>query len=489
MTLNSILTNTTAPSIKQGELLKPLLLIVILISLLRAALLSLSSVDLFVDEIQYWWWSTELDWGFYSKPPMVAVLIKLVTSIFGHSVFAIKLGATLIYPITTYLIYLLGRRVVSESVGFWAGVLFITLPGVALSSTITSTDVLLFLFWSSAMLLFIRSVETDAWKDWLLCALVCGLGLLSKYNMAIFALSALGYLLGFGHKQTLLNPKLWIMAALALLLLSPNIYWNYLHDFPTFSHTAEYVDKEGLYPGKMLSFLLEQAGIIGPVGFVVMWWWVIKGESPRNLLLTFSMPMLAIISLVALQGKYNANWAAPAYVALIIGIAHFLQSRHKWLTAMLVTNIALSLLVQLADPVIQYTGAQLPAKSDPFRRVRGWKAWGEELKVYLAQYPDYGLLTDGRSEITEAAYYGYGMPDEKMRAWTPSTQIKDHFQLTRPLTTKDTSPMLFLTRKSADKIEAHFERVVQLGTINRIEHPERTRTYQLYLVEGFKGYD
>ncbi len=88
--------------------------------------------------------------------------------------------------------------------------------------------------------------------------------------MAIFAISALIYMLGFGHKKQLANPRLWAMAVLSLLILSPNIYWNYQHDFPTFSHTASYVDRQGLYPGEMFSFLLDQAAIIGPIGYILM---------------------------------------------------------------------------------------------------------------------------------------------------------------------------------------------------------------------------
>ena len=483
------MTNTqiTHSDIK-GATLKPLLIILILISVFRAYMVSVSSLDLYVDEIQYWWWSLELDWGFYSKPPMIAVLIYIVTSIFGHSVFAIKLGAILIYPINAIVIYLLGRRLVSEKVGFWAAVLFITLPGVALSSTITSTDVLLFLFWSSAMLFFIRSIESNAWFDWIFCGIICGLGLLTKYNMAIFALSAIGYMLFFGHAKQFKNPRLWIMASISLLLLAPNIYWNYVNDFPTFSHTASYVDKKGLYPGKMFSFIFEQAGIIGPVGFIVMFWWLIKGQKPRNLLINFSMPMLVIISFVALQGKYNANWAAPAYIGVIIGIAHFLQTRRKWLIAMLVTNLALGLLVQLGDPVIKKMGIELNAKQDPFKRVRGWKEWGADLKTYTDQSPDALVIVDGRAAITEAAYYTFGMPNERLVAWSPSPVIKSHFQLTRPFISTD-KPALFLTNMSQAQAAKYFTEVEYMATITRHLSKDKSKETYLYKVDHFNGYN
>ncbi|MCW8994827.1 MAG: glycosyltransferase family 39 protein [Psychromonas sp.] len=449
--------------------------------------MSLSSIDLYVDEIQYWWWSLELDWGFYSKPPMIAVFIYLVTSIFGHSVFAIKLGAILIYPLTTYVIYLLGQRLVSEKVGFWAAVLFITLPGVALSSTITSTDVLLFLFWSSAMLFFIRSIESNAWFDWIMCAIVCGLGLLTKYNMALFAVSALGYLLFWGHSKQLKNPRLWIMAVLSLSILAPNLYWNYLNDFPTFSHTAGYVDKKGLYPGKMISFIFEQAAIIGPVGFIVMFWWLVKGQKPKNLLINFSMPMLVIISFVALQGKYNANWAAPAYVGVIIGIAHFLQNRKKWLIAMLLTNLALGLIVQLGDPIIQTMGIELKAKQDPYKRVRGWKQWGADLKTYTDQYPNTLLIVEGRTAITEAAYYTFGMPNERLVAWNPGPVVTSHFQLTRPFVGTE-KPALFLTQMRLSDAAKYFTSVEPLATITRVLAKDKSQEYYLYKVNGFNGY-
>ena len=483
-----MINNQISNSDVKGATLKPLLIILILISVFRAYMISVSSLDLYVDEIQYWWWSLELDWGFYSKPPMIAVLIYIVTSIFGHSVFTIKLGAILIYPINAFVIYLLGRRLVSEKVGFWSAVLFITLPGVALSSTITSTDVLLFLFWGSAMLFFIRSIESNAWFDWIVCGIICGLGLLTKYNMAIFALSAIGYMLFFGHAKHFKNPRLWIMAIISLALLAPNFYWNYLNDFPTFSHTASYVEKKGLYPGKMLSFIFEQAAIIGPVGFIVMFWWLIKGQKPRNVLINFSMPMLVIISFVALQGKYNANWAAPAYVAVIIGIAHFLQTRRKWLIAMLVTNLALGLLVQLGDPVIQKMGIELNAKQDPFKRVRGWKKWGGDLKKYTDQYPDALVIVSGRAEITEAAFYTFGVPNERLVAWNPGPVITSHFQLTRPFIGAD-KPSLFLTNMSKSQVAKYFTYVDYIGTITRHIALDKNKDAYLYKVNQFSGYN
>ena len=39
---------------------------------LRLAAVLLSPLELYADEAQYWRWGQSLDWGYYSKPPLIA---------------------------------------------------------------------------------------------------------------------------------------------------------------------------------------------------------------------------------------------------------------------------------------------------------------------------------------------------------------------------------------------------------------------------------
>lgn len=55
--------------------------------------------SLFVDEAQYWQWSTQPAFGYYSKPPLVAWLIAASTRLFGESELAIRLPALLAWPL------------------------------------------------------------------------------------------------------------------------------------------------------------------------------------------------------------------------------------------------------------------------------------------------------------------------------------------------------------------------------------------------------
>ena len=53
-------------------------------------------LDLVHDEAYYWDWSRQLDWGYYSKPPMVAWLIALSTWLAGPSTWAVRLPAVVL---------------------------------------------------------------------------------------------------------------------------------------------------------------------------------------------------------------------------------------------------------------------------------------------------------------------------------------------------------------------------------------------------------
>ena len=44
------------------------------LTLWRLVALGFDRTDLWVDEAQYWLWGQNLDWGYFSKPPMIAFL-------------------------------------------------------------------------------------------------------------------------------------------------------------------------------------------------------------------------------------------------------------------------------------------------------------------------------------------------------------------------------------------------------------------------------
>ncbi|HAH37758.1 MAG TPA: hypothetical protein DCL81_14990, partial [Algoriphagus sp.] len=50
-------------------------------------------INLFTEEAQYWLWSKNLAWHYYSKPPLIAAFNYISTSILGDTEIAVRINA------------------------------------------------------------------------------------------------------------------------------------------------------------------------------------------------------------------------------------------------------------------------------------------------------------------------------------------------------------------------------------------------------------
>lgn len=71
----------------------------------RLVALAYAGTDLFFDEAQYWSWSRALDFGYFSKPPLIAWLIAGSGALCGQSEFCIRLASPILYTLAASLIF------------------------------------------------------------------------------------------------------------------------------------------------------------------------------------------------------------------------------------------------------------------------------------------------------------------------------------------------------------------------------------------------
>ncbi|MFY9478747.1 MAG: glycosyltransferase family 39 protein [Aquabacterium sp.] len=245
----------------------------------RTAVVHYSGISLFFDEAQYWDWSRELQWGYFSKPPVIAGLIAAGTAVFGNGVLGVKIMPMLTYVATAVAMVGLARALWPTSsgvrTGIVAGALFLTSPMTGLLGMFASTDGPLLLCWTLAAWALWRAQVTNRLGLWLLCGVVCGVGMLSKYTMAAFAITALWALWGVhGPKRGLLRLGPWVAIAAALAVLAPNVLWNAEWGFPTLQHTADITTKSSRSGGPVaaLVFLVGQIAMLGPVAVIAGLW-------------------------------------------------------------------------------------------------------------------------------------------------------------------------------------------------------------------------
>ena len=122
-----------------------LLLILGALLVIRLLALYFAETDLFFDEAQYWSWSRDLAFGYFSKPPLIAWLIRGATVICGVANRYARVPSPILYTVTSILLFLAARALYGDRVGFWSAVVFATLPAASFSSLLISTDVALVL--------------------------------------------------------------------------------------------------------------------------------------------------------------------------------------------------------------------------------------------------------------------------------------------------------------------------------------------------------
>ena len=124
-----------------GRHLTWLLIAVAGLTLFSLGALALARTDLFFDEAPYWFLSRELAFGYYTKPPLIAWIIRGATEVCGMSEACIRAPSPIIHAATALMVYGVGRALYDPRIGFWSGLVYATLPGVSFSSAIISTDV------------------------------------------------------------------------------------------------------------------------------------------------------------------------------------------------------------------------------------------------------------------------------------------------------------------------------------------------------------
>ena len=100
--MTSTVHSTSRPQVVLGLGLTAALLAVL--TVIRLIGLKFSVVDLFFDEAQYWAWSRELAFGYFTKPPLLAWIIAMAEPLCGSSEACVRAPAPLLYFGTCLLV-------------------------------------------------------------------------------------------------------------------------------------------------------------------------------------------------------------------------------------------------------------------------------------------------------------------------------------------------------------------------------------------------
>lgn len=460
-----------------------------LLALWRA--LVAAGVPLSVDEAYYVAWSKTPDFGYWTKPPMIAWAIGAARSVCGESPGCVRMVPVMAFPLSTLLMFALARRL---SFSPWqacvAALAFATMPMASFYGIAATTDGLLILFWIAAML-SLHSALNGSRAAWLATGLFTGLALLSKYSAGIFVLSAALALLHPQWRHWWRTPWPWLAGALAGIVFAPNLWWNLTHGAPTLKHTAEISEHSGyaLHIDAMLEFLVSQFGVGGPVLFGGFIAWLVsrqwRATSDGWFLLALSLPFLALISVQALLSRANANWAAPTMVAASLAAVHFLlQRRRGWLIASFAFNLLLAAFLYHFDVLVREPmGLPHVVNTDPFWATRNWPGIHAQVRDALQKSPQPGagvhVASDDRAVLAQLQA-ALELPPGAAMGWQRLGHPDNHFDQRFPLPAQPDFPVLLVSSAPPEKVMAAFPTAQAAGVARSDVLKDRPLEFRLW---------
>ncbi len=425
----------TGSAFRQKRYGRLLFLLLVILSLFRLYYIQTGPLDLSPDEAQYWDWSRRLDLSYYSKGPAIAYLIKAGTLLLGDTELGVRLPAVVLSLLSSIVLFYLTRSILNrhsepgsrmpDTAAFVVASLLQIIPIFATYGVVMTIDSPFIFFWALSLYLFWHCQKDWPLRQsglfvWILLGIAVGCGVLTKYTMAFFYLSAFLYLLTDRERRgILLGPGPWMALFVSLIVSSPIIIWNAEHNWVTFLHTAGQAhlqDGLRLRPDRFIEFILSQLGVITPVIMVFMIVALMKfrkGEADRRFLFWFAAPTVLFFLLKSLQGKVQANWALPGYISAVVAMGIYVVQRWPYYRKLIkLIFIAGTVMAFLVTAVAHYPGIlKLPPKQDPSSRLRGWEPLGEEVSRLMRKMDKPLFIFSNRYQVTaELAFYVEGQP-------------------------------------------------------------------------------
>ena len=288
-------------------------------------------LNLIPEEAYYWNYAQHLDIGYLDHPPMVAWLIWLSTSILGKSEFAVRLPAFICWIIAAAFMIRLTLNLGDRSAAYRSVLLLAVLPIYFGLGFFMTPDAPLFAAWASSLYFIERALIGQDRRAWRWLGVSLGLGMLSKYPVALLGAAILIFLIvDRQSRRWLLRREPYLAALIALILFSPVLLWNIRNGWISFAFqgsnrwTGSHHFGFHILIGSIL-LLLTPTGLFG----------IVRGLLPRRAqggtrsadsetadrqylwTAIFVLVPLSVFVVYSFINVPKLNWTAPLWLAAI----------------------------------------------------------------------------------------------------------------------------------------------------------------------------
>jgi dolichol-phosphate mannosyltransferase len=329
------------------------------------------SVDMMPEETYYWNYSRHLAFGYLDHPPMVAWLIRAGTAIFGQSEFGVRAGALCCGAITSIFIYKLARNLYGQSAALGALLLAQALPFFFLSGLLMTPDAALAAAWAASLYFLERALLAGQSRAWWFLGLCLGVGMISKYSIALLGLVVLVYMLWDPQsRRWWRRPEPYIAALIALLIFSPVIIWNAQHDWVSFAFqtSRRLAERPQFALHKLIGsiiVLITPTGLLAAAAILFSRSEREAGNTRRRRLMGLSWAIpLSVFTAFSLRHEVKLDWTGPSWAAVLPALAFAMTQNNlqqgfaRWMRAAWTPTILILILIYGAG--LQYLVLGLP---------------------------------------------------------------------------------------------------------------------------------
>jgi dolichol-phosphate mannosyltransferase len=289
----------------------------------------LGSVNLLPEEAYYWNYAQHLDIGYLDHPPMVAWLIWAGTRLFGDTEFAVRLGAYSCWIVAAMFCFLLTRNLYGRTAAFIAVLLLAVLPFFFGTGMIITPDAPLTAAWAGALYFLERALLGEQRTAWWHVGICVGLGLLSKYTIALLGPATILFmLLDPRSRMWFRRSSPYVAVLAAAVFFSPVIIWNAQHDWASFMFQGP--QRLQAPPRFSLFHLLASIMVLlTPVGVAAIVVALLRNAKTRVqgsqqsrdrrslFAAIFTLAPLSVFVVFSLFHQIKLDWTGPLWLAML----------------------------------------------------------------------------------------------------------------------------------------------------------------------------
>lgn len=303
--------------------------------------------ELIFDEAYYWYYSQNIDWGYFDHPPMVAWMIKL-SSYFFNGELGVRCMSCVLSAASLLILWSLIDNPKKKDfvLHFFVVVFSMTLLNAYGFFALPDTPLLFF----TALFLWVykKFITEPSIVLGIAMGIVMAALMYSKYHAVLVIVFVL-----LSNLKLVLNKYAWAAVIVALACYTPHFLWLYEHDFVSIKyHLFERPNQAYNFNKFTLGFFVNLIAIFGltfPLAYYILFKTKSYSKFTKALIyLTYGVIIFFFIS--SFNKRVQTQWVIIICIPMVVLIFNYIlenKTIRKWVCVLGLINIVIFLYVRL----------------------------------------------------------------------------------------------------------------------------------------------